>query len=509
MKTFVLDTNILLHDPNSVFSFGANEVVIPAIVLEELDSKKREQTEVGRNARAITRIIKKLRKNHEGKLSTGLPLENGGILRIELNHISFEKLQDVFVEKTNDNRIIAVVMNLKQEFEDTLDEETKNKLAGLEKNFQEGYYDYEMYWGRYYELTGRLFTLISNDSLVVAKADTLGLKIDEYDNDRVESLDVVHKGFHTVHVPPEIIGAYYKNGELDLYDIEGYIKESLALKEDDDVKNFVYMQDFLILKDLHGSKQSGLGRVIRQGNSAKLVTLLLEEEEKEFKEKGQEHPGIYGITSRNVQQKMLLELLLDPNVSLIVGLGQAGTGKTLLALAAALQQTEVDNEYKKILAARPVIPMGKDIGYLPGDKDEKMRPWMQPIYDNLEFLLGLEDEDGHDGKRSIDEEVQKLKIEIEALTYIRGRSIPDQFILIDEAQNLSPHEVRTILTRAGEGTKIILLGDPEQIDHPYLDSTNNALTYVVERMKQEPDVGIVKLEKTERSKLAEKAAKLL
>lgn len=511
MKTFVLDTNILLHDPNSVFSFGANEIVIPAIVLEELDSKKREQNEIGRNARYITRVIKELRKNNEGKLSTGLPLENGGILRIELNHISFNQVKDVFSEETNDNRIIAVVLNLKTEFENGLNNNLQIEINQLKKQFEDYKITYEEYWEQYYEKTGRLFTLISNDNLVVAKADTLGLKIEQYESDRVENLDSMHKGFHEVYVPSEIINKFYQFDGISLDEIDEYIRESIGITNNEEIEEHIYTQDFIILKDLHGSRQSGLGRVIRKGNSANLVTLIMEEEEKD----ASSYSGIWGIKSKNVQQKMLLELLLDPNVNLVVGLGAAGTGKTLLALAAGLQQVEIDRDYKKILAARPVIPMGKDIGYLPGEKEDKLRPWMQPIYDNLEFLLGLSDDEQNDKdhsdkrKKTVDEEIQNLKIEVEALTYIRGRSIPKQFLIIDEAQNLTGFEAKTLISRAGEGTKIILLGDPEQIDHPYLDATNNALTYVAERMKKEDDVGIIKLEKTERSVLAEKAAKLL
>lgn len=457
MKTFVLDTNILLHDPLSIYSFGANEIVIPAIVLEELDSKKREQNEIGRNARMVTRIIKELRKDHEGKLSTGIPLDNGGILRVELNHISFEKLQDIFGEKTNDNRIIAVAKNLADEL-------------------------------------NREVILVSNDGLVIAKADALGLKVEMYDNDRIENLDVVHKGYHNVLVPKEMIDTFYdeKSEGLDFREVEPFM---------DDNTQEVFPQDFFILKDMNGTKQSALARLLEVGGKKKLVSLVMSDNEE-----------VWGVKPRNAQQRMAMELLMDPNVSLVCLAGKAGTGKTLLALAAGLSQTEDDKTYKKVLVARPVIPMGKDIGYLPGDMNEKLRPWMQPIYDNLEFLLNIEEEEddfGKGTKRTVETEMQQLSIEVEALTYIRGRSIPKQFIILDECQNLTKNEILTIISRAGEGTKIIMCGDPEQIDHPYIDTTNNALTFVIERMKQESDVGIVKLEKTERSSLAEKAAKLL
>lgn len=515
MKTFILDSNIPLHDSNALYHFGESEVVFPAIVLQEVDGKKREQNEIGRNARQFARTIKKLRRAHEGELSTGVPLENGGTFRIELNHISYEKMQEVFGEKTNDNRILAVVMNLKNEMEEKLSDEIRAKLDKLKKDFLNKKMDGAEYWDAYYNLTGRLFTLVSNDSLVVAKADALLLKVEEYDNDRVENLDTVHKGYHEVFVPSEFIDQFYKKEYLDLKEIESHIKSSIQIGKDDKLEDFVFMQDFLILKDLQGSKQSGLGRVIRQGNTAKLVKLVLDEIDNEYKEKGIANPGIYGINPKNVEQRMFMELLMDPNVTLIVAMGPAGTGKTLLALAAALQQTDVDGVYRKTLAARPIIPMGKDIGYLPGDKDEKLRQWMQPIYDNLEFLLGIEKEEStyqdEEGKKrkTVDEKIKQLNIELEALTYMRGRTIPYQIGLFDEAQNMSGFEAKTSLTRSGLGSKFILLGDPEQIDHPYLDSTNNALTYVADKMKAEPNVGIIRLSKTERSPLAERAAKLL
>ena len=499
MKTFVLDTNILLHDPMSLFNFGENEIVIPAIVLEELDSKKREQNEIGRNARMITRMIKELRKGNEGMLNKGIALENGGILRVELNHISFDKLQDIFGERTNDNRIIAVAKNLQDEFEEYLDSTTKIKLNELKKQLEDKEnkeYTAEVYWAEYYELTNRAFILVSNDGLVIAKADALGLQVEMYENDRIKNIDAVHKGHHVIYVPSELINRFYELNKDDdspgmLFD---EVKPYLVDEDGDEIKN-VYPQDFFTLKELSGSKQSALARLLKVGNQLKLVTLVTDDGE-----------SVWGITPRNAKQRMLVELLLDPNVPLVCVAGQAGTGKTLLALAAALYQTEDLGLYKKTLVARPVIPMGKDIGYLPGDMNEKLRPWMQPIYDNLEFLLNI-DEDANDkngGGYKVEDAVQDLKLEIEALTYIRGRSIPQQFLIFDEFQNSTPHEALTILTRVGEGTKIILLGDPNQIDHPYLDGTNNGLTYVMDRMKQESDVGILHLDKTERSNLAEK-----
>jgi PhoH-like ATPase len=245
-----------------------------------------------------------------------------------------------------------------------------------------------------------------------------------------------------------------------------------------------------VLKDELNPSISALGKLDGEGKS---LEMLVNDED-----------PIWGIKARNVQQRMATELLLREDIPLVTMTGKAGTGKTLLALAAGLLQIEDWQKYKKLLVARPIVPLGKDIGYLPGEKEEKLRPWMQPIYDNLEYLFNTKK------PGDLDKILAGMgSIQVEALTYIRGRSIPGQFIIIDEAQNLTKHEVKTILTRVGEGSKIVLMGDPEQIDHPYLDESNNGLTYVVEMFKNQKLAGHIKLEKGERSVLAQLAADLL
>ncbi len=440
-KIYVLDTNVLLQDPNSIFSFEDNEVVIPAVVLEEVDSKKRYMDEIGRNARQVSRNIDGLRAN--GKLHERIPLDNGGGLRIELNHRSFHQLQEIFIEKTNDNRILAVAKNL------ALEEETKEN--------------------------GRQVILVSKDALVRVKADAIGLVSEDFLSDRVVENDHIYTGFLSVFIGNELLNRFYEKGELPLVDVANHP---------------FYPNQFILLKDALGSSSSAVGMVDK--NAAKVKKLIFD------------HEHIWGIKPRNVQQTMAVELLLRKDLPLVTLTGKAGTGKTLLALAAGLMQTEDLGEYKKLLVARPIVPVGKDIGFLPGEKEEKLRPWMQPIYDNLEYLFNAKKPG----------ELEAIlagmgSIEVEALTYIRGRSIPDQFIIIDEAQNLTKHEVKTILTRVGEGSKIVLMGDPEQIDHPYLDAYNNGLTYVVERFKAQQISGHVKLIKGERSGIAQLAADLL
>lgn len=441
-KIFVLDTNVLLHDPGAIFAFDEHEVVIPAVVLEEIDSKKRNAEEIGRNARRVSRLLDGLRER--GHLHDGVLLDSGGSIKVELNHRSFLKVQDMFVEITNDNRILAVALNYHLEQQE--------------------------------EPHPRPVVLVSKDVLVRIKADVLGVTAQDYLSDRTAGPSDLYSGYLTIQVHPSIIDEFYSYRYLSV--------ERLGLSYS------LYPHEFVILKDEMGTGKSALLRV--NAEVSRLEPLYLSQD------------AVWGISARNAQQRMALELLLNDEIPLVTITGKAGTGKTLLALAAGLMKVEDDHKYKKLLIARPVVPMGKDIGYLPGEKEEKLRPWMQPIYDNLEYLF--------DTKKSGD--IEKIlmglgSIQVEALTYIRGRSIPGQFIIVDEAQNLTRHEVKTIVSRVGEGSKIILMGDPEQIDHPYLDSASNGLTFLVERFKEQGIGGHITLEKGERSKLAQAAADLL
>ncbi|MFC7392415.1 PhoH family protein [Scopulibacillus cellulosilyticus] len=439
-KIYVLDTNVLLQDPYAIYAFEDNEIVIPAAVLEEIDSKKRNMDEIGRHARQVARLMDNLRE--KGKLHQKIQLDNGGSIRVELNHRSFQCLKDTFLELNNDNRIIAVALNLKKE------EETKPHP--------------------------RPVILVSKDALVRIKADALGLEAEDFLNDRVINFDAIYEGFQELYVSEESINQFYLDKTLQLKEL---------------TKGVFFPNQFVVLKSVT-NQSSAISIVDKKGKQ--LEPCLF----------GQD--TVWGIKARNVQQIMSLELLLREDIELVTLVGKAGTGKTLLALAAGLLQTEDLKIYKKLMIARPILPVGKDIGYLPGEKEEKLRPWLQPIYDNLEFLFNTK----------ISGEIDKIlagisSIQVEAITYIRGRSIPEQFMIIDEAQNLTKHEVKTILTRVGEGTKIVLMGDPQQVDHPYLDEYNNGLTYVVEKMKDQTFSGHVKLSKGERSRLAQIAADIL
>ncbi len=441
-KIYILDTNVLLQDPKAIFAFEDNEVVIPAVILEELDGKKRLMDELGRNARKVSRLLDNLRE--KGKLHAGVSLDNGGTLTVELNHQSFQKMKSSFGEMTNDNRILAVAMNLQKEEQD--------------------------------KESGKPVILVSKDVLVRVKADVLGIESQDFLSDRVIFDTDIYSGNFEYKVAPNLIDHFFANKSISL--------EEIGLNP-----NTVSNNEFYILKDEFGSNKSAVVKVNKRLSIMEPLRM---------------NESVWGINPRNVQQKMALELLLDDNIPLVTLIGKAGTGKTLLSLAAGLLKVEDERRYHKLLVARPIIPMGKDLGYLPGEKEEKLRPWMQPIYDNLEYLFNVKK------PGELDKILDGMaSIEVEALTYIRGRSIPNQFIIIDEAQNLTKHEVKTIISRVGERSKIILMGDPDQIDHPYLDATNNGLIYVVEKFKNESISGHIQLKKGERSDLAQLAADIL
>ncbi len=407
-------------------------MVIPLAVIEEIDNCKKAQDEIGRHARLVSRELDALRCL--GQLSKGVPLKNGGNLRIELNHQKDTILPDGLDTEKYDNRILTIAQEL------SLDE-------------------------------GKPVLLVTKDLNLRIKADVLGIKAEDFHTERIEYPDL-YTGSDEIYLDPEAIAQFFNTGEL------------------------VWPGDttpcantFMILKSLTEPSQSALSRYL----DGKLHPLI--------------HPNAkcWGLKARNKEQTFAMELLLDDSIKAVTLVGTAGTGKTLLALAAGLEKVLEQGAYSRLLITRPVIPMGNDLGYLPGSKEEKLRPWMQPIYDNLEFLL----RNCPDTFGLLGDLVQRGIMEMEALTYIRGRSIPGQFIICDEAQNLTPNMIKTLITRVGEGSKIVFTGDPEQIDHPYLDSVSNGLTYLVEKLKSEKTTGHMTLIKGERSELAEMGARLL
>jgi PhoH-like ATPase len=429
---YVLDTNVLLHDPKALFAFHDGKVVIPLAVIEEIDSQKRRQDEIGRNARIVSRKLDELRTH--GVISKGIALNEGGELRVEVNHqeaIHFPKGLD---PHKADNRILALAYNLQNE--------EKSPVV-----------------------------LITKDLNLRIKADVMGIVAEDFYNDKVDYQEL-YPGFRETHVSRHFLDRFYRENGL-LWEGEPRFNP----------------HEFAVLKSAENHSQSALCRHMDET----MRPLVYEES------------VIWGVRARNKEQRFALELLLDEAVQVVTLVGSAGTGKTLLALAVGLVKVIERRDYNRFLIMRPVIPMGDDLGYLPGTKEEKLRPWMQPIYDNLEFLF----RHCADSSKLLDEFMHRGLIEMETMTYIRGRSIPNQFILCDEAQNLTPNMIKALITRVGEGTKIIFTGDPEQIDHPYLDASSNGLTYMVERLKGEKMTGHVTLSKGERSKVAELGARLL
>ncbi len=439
-KVYVLDSSVLLHDPNAIFQFQESEVIIPFVVLEEIESKKRLMENVGQAAREAIRQLDRLRGI--GQLSQGVLLPNGGTVRIELNHYSNDFLPLNSDLALADNRILAVSLSLSRE----------------EK---------------------RPVMLITKDIAMRVKADALGILTDDYHNDKVVLPSIMD----------EIIVLPLEDAEVALLYKYKHVPLKVTLQPNRCVKAILSDDSELPL--------------VSSPNGDKLVFHM-----------GQSRAS-WDIRPKNMEQSWALEMLNNPEIKLVNLMGPAGTGKTLLALASGLEQTVHEELYIRMLCARPIVPFGKDIGYLPGLKDQKVRPYMQPIYDNLEYLLRprREKERERGGESIVDSAIdlliKKRQLEIEVLTYIRGRSIPNQYMIIDEAQNLSAHEVKTIITRAGEGTKIVLCGDQDQIDHPYLDKESNGPAYVAARLNGQSFYGQVRLIRGERSELATRAARLL
>jgi PhoH-like ATPase len=310
------------------------------------------------------------------------------------------------------------------------------------------------------------------------RADALGLHAEDYDVEEV-NLDTLWTGVDEVECDAQQVNDFYTNGFVPV-----------PSTGEPPPPN-----EFVVLRDRTNPQHSGVGKY--SATRQAYVPLIKMPKE-----------GVWGIRPRNKEQSFALDLLLNDEIRLVTVVGKAGTGKTLLAIAAGLQKTMEDSVYQKLLVSRPIFPLGRDIGYLPGDVEEKLNPWMQPIFDNVEYLMNLSRSEKKQG-RGYHELVDLGIMEIEPLTYIRGRSIPNQYMIVDEAQNLTPHEVKTIITRVGDGTKIVLTGDPYQIDNPYVDATNNGLIHVANRFKHERLAGHVTMSKGERSPLAELAANLL
>ncbi|MCG2694470.1 PhoH family protein [Candidatus Parcubacteria bacterium] len=444
-KIFVIDTNVLLHSSRAINSFGKNTIIISFTVLEELDRHKQGTGEVNKNARTIIRFMDSLRR--KGSLSEGVKMENGGLLKVFANHQKQigEEIKSLSLDSSIPDNRIIAIASF------------------LKKTNPE-----------------KKVSLVSQDINVRLKADALDLEVDEYYGENISD-EQSYSGYRTVETSQEEVDRFYLDGCL-----------SLGSEAN------LFPNEFVVLINSNKPKHSAIGKA----SSNEFVARIDNVNE------------IQRVVLRNKEQKMAVALLLDPKVKVVSLLGVAGTGKTLLAIAGALE-TVVSQEksgFKKIIVTRPIIPMGKDIGFLPGTKDEKLCSWMQPIFDNLEYLLGRKDI----GIKSRDSNILSAKtlmasgvLEMEALTYMRGRTISDAFVIIDEAQNLMPEEVKAICTRCGEGSKFVFTGDPDQIDNPYLDSSSNGLSVMVERAKDLSFFGHVTLKNSERSEVARVFSKIM
>lgn len=431
-KIYILDTNVLIHDPLSFTKFDDNTVVIPISVLQELDTFKTAGDERGKSARVVSRRLDAYRA--KGKLNVGVKLESGGILKIELDHQ--QVLPPEFKLNEMDDRILNTAFWFARE---------KSNVV-----------------------------LVTKDINLRLKSDAVGIKAEDYEAGKVK-VDELYPGLEPREVSSAVIDKFYKDRSVK--------NDSAELAPN----------EFVLLRAREDPKKTAMGRCDPADTS--IIRALNPE------------PAPWGIRPINKEQRCAMELLLDDNVKLVTLIGTAGTGKTLISLACGLQKAVDDNIYKRLIICRSVVPVGRDIGFLPGTKEEKLSTWMGAIYDNLEIIMDKRHQE--DSMQKFEYLLQNEKIEIASVSHIRGRSLPKQFMLVDDAQNLSPHEIKTILSRAGEGTKVVVTGDPCQIDNPYLDIASNGLTYIVDRMRGQKLYGHLTFTKTERSQLASLVAELL
>jgi PhoH-like ATPase len=450
-KIYVLDTSVYLTDCRSLSSFGNNDIIIPLIVLEEIDKHKKRPDTVGTNARGTIRSLDELRT--KGSLFDGIKInKNAG--KVFTKNFDPTVLPDSYDSRIPDNMIIATALT-----------EAKNN-------------------------PNRKVILVSCDINMRVKCDSLGLETIDYTSDQIiKERSELYSGFATLLVDDQLIDLFYNKEPVYLPDKEA-VEQKLK----------VYPNQFLMLVSNSNDKKSALARYIDSNTPLKRI---------------KETENVWGgVMAKNKEQAFALDLLLDPSIPVVTLVGKAGSGKTLCAIAAGLQQimpnmssnknnTKLKEKgYTRLIVSRPVQPLGKDIGFLPGSLEEKMSPWLSPIQDNLRFLFG-------DDQIMLTEYMDRGIIEIEALTYIRGRSIQNAFIIIDECQNISRHEMKTILTRVGNGSKIVLTGDIEQIDNIHVDETTNGLTHAIEKLKDFDVSGHITLVKGERSKVATIASQAL
>ena len=441
-KNYVLDTSVYLTEASSILKFQKNDLFVPLKVLEEIDGHKKRQDSVGANARQFIKTMDDLRK--KGSLQEGIRIAKGlGILKV----MSYSCLRETIFPPDLDVRL------------------PDHTIIATAKAVQAMYPD-------------RKTIVVSRDINMRVICDSIGIPAEDYISEKaVTSSEELYNGFVIQSVDDQIIDRYYDGEDIII--------------AQDEVDQKWHPNQYIMMVSNANEKKSALAKFISHHQPLRRVIY-------------KSLPD-WNIDARNKEQAFAIDMLMDPDIKIISLIGRAGSGKTLMAIAAGLQQTiglrSENNHYSRLIVSRPVQPLGKDIGYLPGTMEEKMLPWLMPIQDNLKFLMG--------DRTNLEMYMEKGKIEIEALTYIRGRSIANAFIIIDEAQNLTKHEVKTIITRIGEGTKIVLTGDIEQIDNVYVNETSNGLAHAVEKFKEYPLSGHVSFKKGERSELATLASKVL
>ena len=457
-KLFVLDTNVLMHDPTSLFRFEEHDIYVPMMTLEELDSNKKGMSEVARNARQASRTMDEIVSSSEDGIREGIALHEpshgmaSGKLFLQAEAINFQ-LPDALPTVKGDNQILAVVMHLAEAH------------------------------------PGRPVILVSKDINMRIKARALGIEAQDYFNDKVlEDSDLLYTG----------------SRELSADFWEAHAKGMESWKEESHTRYRLtgpMASDLLLNEFLYQDGDTPLQAWVRdkRGNTVEIESLTDYSHSKN---------SVWGITARNREQNFALNLLMDPEIDFVTLLGQAGTGKTLLTLAAALTQVLETKRFSEIIMTRVTVPVGEDIGFLPGTEEEKMAPWMGALEDNLDVLNGTTGEGGEWG-RAATRDLIRSRIKIKSLNFMRGRTFINKFLIIDEAQNLTPKQMKTLITRAGPGTKVVCLGNIAQIDTPYLTEGSSGLTFVVDRFKGWAHSGHITLQRGERSRLADHAAEVL
>ncbi len=457
-KLFVLDTNVLLHDPTCLYRFEEHDVFIPIVTLEELDTHKKGMSEVARNARQASRFLDDIVSGAETRIDAGIPLKS-------------------FSKEAATGKLILQTQAIHSVLPDSLPVgKADNQILGIVKALSDLSPD-------------RPVILVSKDINMRIKARALGLEAEDYFNDKVlEDTDLLYTGTR------EIDSTFWERNGKDLKSWQDRGRSYYQLKGSD-VPNLYVNQ--MIWQEGDTPLQA---RVLSmEGKVAVLETL---------KDYSHSKNNVWGIVARNREQNFALNLLMDPEIDFVTLLGQAGTGKTLLTLAAGLAMTLEQKLYSEIIMTRVTVPVGEDIGFLPGTEEEKMAPWMGALEDNLD-VLNKSDDDGGDWGRAATRDLIRSRIKVKSLNFMRGRTFLNKYLIIDEAQNLTPKQMKTLITRAGPGTKVVCLGNVSQIDTPYLTEGSSGLTYVVDRFKGWEHSGHITLQRGERSRLADHAAEVL